>query len=142
MTTDVFIDTNILLYAVSNHAGEIDKKWKARSLIETENFGLSLQVVQEFYVNATGKLAKSLPRPETLRFIEWLERFPIICPNMEIFHQAVDLRDRYQISYWDASIIAAAKTLGARIIYSEDLAHGQKYAGIKVINPFLELPTH
>lgn len=54
MTIDAFIDTNVLLYAVSNSAKEIEKKWLARALLERKNFGLSAQVLQEFYVNATG----------------------------------------------------------------------------------------
>src|SRR6185436_17039704 len=61
MTIDAFIDTNVLLYAVSNSAKEIEKKWLARGLLEKKNFGLSVQVLQEFYVNATWKLAKTQP---------------------------------------------------------------------------------
>ncbi len=73
MTIDAFIDTNVLLYAVPNSVKEIEKKWLARALLEKKNFGLSAQVLQEFYVNSTGKLAQTLPKAETMEFIRWLE---------------------------------------------------------------------
>lgn len=142
MTTDAFIDTNVLLYAVSNSAKEIEKKWLARALLERKNFGLSAQVLQEFYVNATGKLAQTLPEAETMEFIRWLEQFPIVATDAVLFHQAVEVRKRYQISYWDAAILAAAKELAATTLYSEDLSHGQVYDGVRVVNPFLELEAH
>jgi hypothetical protein len=69
MTTDAFIDTNILLYAVSNSVKEIEKKWLARGLLEKKNFALSPQVLQEFYVNATSELAHTLPEAESIEFI-------------------------------------------------------------------------
>lgn len=99
MTTDAFIDTNILLYAVSNSAKEIEKKWRTRELLEKTNFGLSAQVLQEFYVNATGKLAQTLPEAETMEFIRWLEQFPLVSTDAALFHQAVEIRNRYRISY-------------------------------------------
>ncbi len=139
MTTDAFIDTNILLYAVSNSAKEIEKKWRARELLEKTNFGLSAQVLQEFYVNATGQLAQTLPEAETMEFIRWLELFPLVSTDAALFHQAVGIRNRYRISYWDAAILAAARQLGATTLYSEDLSHGQVYDGVRVVNPFLEL---
>lgn len=139
MTTDAFIDTNVLLYAVSNSAKEIEKKWLARDLLEKKNFGLSAQVLQEFYVNATGKLAQTLPEAETMAFIRWLEQFPVVPIDPALFHQAVELRNRYRISYWDAAILAAAKVLGATTLYSEDLSDGQDYAGVRVVNPFKDL---
>ena len=138
MIIDVFIDTNVLLYAVSNSAKEIEKKWLARALLEQKNFGLSVQVLQEIYVNDTGKLAHTLPEKETTEFIQWLGQFPTIPMDARLFHAAVAIRNRFQISYWDAAILAAAKELGARVLYSEDLSHGQEYDGVRVVNPFLE----
>lgn len=139
MTIDAFIDTNILLYAVSNSAKEIEKKWLARALLEKKAFGLSAQVLQEFYVNATGKLAQTLPETETMEFIRWLEQFPVVPTDTALFHRAVEIRNRYRIAYWDAAILAAAKALGATTLYSEDLSHSQVYDGVRVVNPFLEL---
>ena len=108
MTIDAFIDTNVLLYAVSNSAKEIEKKWLARGLLEKKKFGLSVQVLQEFYVNATGKLARTLPEAETMEFIRWLEQFPVVPIDTALLHQAIGIRNRFQISYWDAAILAAA----------------------------------
>jgi predicted nucleic acid-binding protein len=139
MTIDAFIDTNVLLYAVSNSVKEIEKKWLSRALLEQTNFGLSAQVLQEFYVNATGKLAQTLPEAETMEFIRWLEQFPVVPIDMALFHQALEIRKRYRVSYWDAAILAAARTLGAATLYSEDLSHGQMYDGVRVVNPFWEL---
>ncbi len=141
MTINAFIDTNVLLYAVSNSAQDIEKKWLARGLLQKENFGLSAQVLQEFYVNATGKLARTLPEADTMEFIRWLEQFPVVPTDTRLFHQAVEVRNRYGISYWDAAILAAAQTLGAARLYSEDLSHGQVYDAVQVVNPFLGLET-
>lgn len=139
MTIDAFIDTNVLLYAVSNSVKEIEKKWLARALLEKKNFGLSAQVLQEFYVNATGKLAQTLPKAETMEFIRWLEQFPVVPIDTALFQKAVEIRNRYQVSYWDAAIVAAAKELGAATLYTEDLSHDQVYDGVRVVNPFLEM---
>ena len=98
MTIDAFIDTNVLLYAVSNSVKEIEKKWLARALLEKKNFGLSAQVLQEFYVNATGKLAQTLPKAETMEFIRWLEQFPVVPIDTALFQKAVEIRNRYEVS--------------------------------------------
>lgn len=87
------------------------------------------------------KLAQTLPEAETMEFIRWLEQFPIMPLDAALFHQAVLIRNRYQIAYWDAAIIAAAKALGATTLYSEDLSHGQVYDGVQVVNPFLDSPN-
>ena len=100
---------------------------------------MSAQVLQEFYVNATGKLAHTLPEAETMEFIRWLEQFPVVPLDAALFHRAVETRNRYGISYWDAAILAAAKELRVTTLYSEDLSHGQMYDGVRVVNPFLEL---
>lgn len=100
---------------------------------------MSAQVLQEFYVNATGKLAQTLPEAETMEFIRWIEQFPVVPIDTALFQKAVKIRNRYQVSYWDAAIVAAAKELGATTLYMEDLSHGQVYDGVRVVNPFLEL---
>lgn len=69
--------------------------------------------------------------------VESLTLLPVIPITSEIVQTAIRLRQRYQISYWDGAIIAAAKELGASTVYSEDLAHGQVYDGVTVLNPFL-----
>jgi predicted nucleic acid-binding protein len=135
--TDAFIDTNVLLYAASDVASDLPRKQQAQALLNRAQFGISVQVLQEFYVNAVGKLAPSIPESNLHAVLAMLRRRPITAITPTLFDEAVELKRRYQISYWDAAIIAAAKELGAKTIYSEDLAHGQSYDGIQVVNPFV-----
>jgi predicted nucleic acid-binding protein len=134
---DVFIDTNILLYAASGAADEAPKAEVAKALLRSANFGISVQVLQEFYVNASGKLATKIPPHRLEEILRVLKLQPVAPLSADLFDAAVALSKRYQLSYWDGAIIAAAKALGATKIYSEDLAHGQTYDGIMVVNPFL-----
>ncbi len=138
MTTDAFIDTNVLLYAVSTDKGEQRERRVARRLLEADNWGISVQVLQEFYVNATGKLAQRLPEEEAMRFLAHLMRHPVVNLTPDIFLRGVELKNRYRISYWDGAIIAAALTLGCHTLYTQDLNHGQDYDGLHAIDPFLQ----
>ena len=140
MPVDAFIDTNILLYAASQDPAEATKARIARALLENLDFGVSVQVLQEFYVNASGKLAKGIPPGQLAEVIRLLREQPVAPLSLELFDAAVSLSRRYQISYWDAAITAGAKELGAATIYSEDLGHGQSYDGVKVLNPFRQKP--
>jgi predicted nucleic acid-binding protein len=137
---DAFIDTNVLLYAASVAPAEATKASIARDLLRNVSFGISIQVLQEFYVNASRKLQANIPAENLDRIIRALKRQPIAPITITIFDAAVGLSARFQISYWDAAIIAAAKSLGARTVYSEDLSHGQVYDGITIVNPFLAKP--
>ena len=139
---DAFIDTNVLLYAASAKPEEAAKSETARNTILTVRFGISTQVLQEFYVNATDKLASSIPEENLRTILALLKGRPIAPVTIDLFEEAVDIKQRYQISYWDAAIVAAAKQLGARVIFTEDLANAQQYDGVKVINPFLPAPTN
>ncbi len=135
----VFIDTNVLLYAVSNSPAEVRKKEKALQLLEQEDFVISMQVVQEFYANATHLVKGCMSREEAMAFIDRLVQLPLLPVTFPLFRNAVLLQRRYQISYWDGAILAAAKTLGAATLYTEDLSHGQVYDGVKVLDPFHEI---
>ncbi|MEI6676047.1 MAG: PIN domain-containing protein [Verrucomicrobiota bacterium] len=130
------MDTNILLYAASRAAGEQQKRIKARELLGLEEVGLSVQVLAEFYVNATAKL--KLPDDKVIQVLESLENYPILPISEALFWAALTLKKRYQLSYWDSAILAAAVELGCHTVYSEDLNHGQIYSGVRVLNPFLE----
>ena len=135
MHADSFLDTNILLYAASGDASEVGKRIIARELLTREGVGISVQVLAEFYVNATAKL--KLPEDQVIKVLESLETYPIIPVSESVFWAALEIRKRYQISYWDSAILAAAVELGCRTVYSEDLNHGQSYAGVRVVNPFV-----
>lgn len=135
MRAELFLDTNILLYAASKKKEEMEKRKVARELLAREGVGLSVQVLAEFYVNAISKL--KLPEEQVLRVLDQLRRFPVLPVDEAVFWAALEIRRRYGISYWDSAILAAAIELGCDTVYSEDLSDGQSYAGVRVVNPFI-----
>jgi len=141
MNADVFIDTNVFLYALSDLPGEQAKAGRARQVLLNENWGWSVQVAGEFYHIATSARRQfRLPHSSAMEYVETWLNFPTASLHPSTVVSALGIRDRFQISYWDAAIIAAARELGCRTIYSEDLSHGQDYDGVKVTNPFLPDP--
>ena len=133
---EVFLDTNVLLYAVSSapeEAMEYDVAWR---IIEENNWGISVQVLQEFYVNVTGKLRERVHPQVAAPFLELLLTRPIVTTTPELFTRAVDISRRYRISYWDAAIVAAAAHLGCATLLTQDLNSGQTYVGVAVVDPF------
>ena len=136
MHAEFFLDTNILLYAASSAKSEERKRAKARELLAMEGGSLSVQVQAEFYVNATAKF--KLSHDQVVGIFESHEASPVLGVTESVFWAALQIKNRYKLSYWDSAIIAAAVELGCQTVYSEDLNHGQSYAGIRVINPFVE----
>lgn len=136
MSVECFLDTNVLVYAAAGRGTEERKRMRALTLIEKEELGLSAQVLQEFYVTVTRKIEVPLSVEETLEWIELLEAFPCLAIDVSLVKIAAEISARYQISYWDGAIVAAADILGATLIYSEDLNDGQQYGAVQVINPF------
>ena len=136
MSVDCFLDTNVLVYAAAGRGAEEAKRKRALELIENEDFGLSAQVLQEFYVTVTRKLDRGLSAEQALEWMEQLEAFPCLAIDNALIKIAAEISERYQIAYWDAAIIAAAEALGAETLYSEDLNHGQLYGAVRVQNPF------
>jgi predicted nucleic acid-binding protein len=136
MSAEALLDTNVLIYSISSNPAEKSKCDRARALIRDLDFGISAQVLAEFYVTATQKIAKRLSENEALQFIAQLVRLPVVAIDSDLVLEAITLKQQYSISYWDAAIIAAASRLGARTIYSEDLTHNQMYGSICVVNPF------
>jgi len=135
-TTPVFVDTNVLLYAVSTNPVEADKRDAARKILSENPVCLSVQVAQEFFVNATRKLTPPLNRADALAFLSAINPAAVVALDYELFEEATKVQERFQISYWDAAIIAAAKRLNCEMLYSEDLTDGQNYNGVRVVNPF------
>lgn len=143
MTAQYFLDTNVVAYAASNEATDAAKTAIARQLLLTESIGLSAQVLQEFFVVVTRKFQRRLSIADAEVFLDSLAAFPVVPLTPELIRRGIRLHERYQISYWDGAILAAAKELAATTVFSEDLAHGQTYDGVTVLNPFLpgtELP--
>jgi predicted nucleic acid-binding protein len=136
MSVDCFLDTNVLVYAAAGRGAEEAKRKRALELIDSEDFGLSAQVLQEFYVTVTRKIERGLSAKRALEWMEQLEAFPCLAIDSSLVTIAVEISERYQISYWDGAIIAAAEALGAETLYSEDLNHGQQYGSVQARNPF------
>jgi predicted nucleic acid-binding protein len=132
-----FVDTNILLYAISTAADETSKAKTAREILNSEDLGLSVQVLQEFYVQATRHSRQDpLEHHQATSLIEAFARYPVQTLDLGIVRAALDTRRRFDISYWDAAILEAARKLGCDVVLSEDLQDGQDYAGLIVQNPF------
>jgi len=136
MRIDCFLDTNILVYAAAGRGAEEAKRQRALELVETEEFGLSAQVLQEFYVTVVRKLEVPLSAQQALQWIEQLEIFPCLAIDTGVVKLGIETSERFQLSYWDGAIIAAAEALGAPILYTEDLNHGQRYGTVIVRDPF------
>jgi predicted nucleic acid-binding protein len=139
MSVDAFLDTNVLIYAVSSSPAELAKKERALELIEHADFGLSAQVLQEFYVNVTAKIALPLAPDDAVELLEQFKSFPVVWTDYSLIVSGVEMALRCGISYWDGAIIAAAERLGASTLYTEDLNHGQRYGSVQAVNPFLSV---
>jgi predicted nucleic acid-binding protein len=137
MRVDCFLDTNILVYAALGRGAEERKRAKAADLMGRTNFGLSAQVLQEFYTVVIRKPDRPLTPARALEWIEELERQPCAAIDASLVKIAIEMSLDHRIAYWDGAILAAAERLGAEIVYTEDLNHGQSYGPVQVINPFL-----
>lgn len=136
MKVDYFLDTNILVYAATARIDDPGKFKVASRLVLDGNFGLSGQVLAEFYVISLTKPRIPPSAEELDRWLDLLASFPVAPVDDILVRQGVVHSRRYQISYWDGAVIAAAERLGASTLYTEDLSHDQLYAGVRVINPF------
>jgi predicted nucleic acid-binding protein len=136
MSVDAFFDTNVLVYAAVGTGRDDPKRRRALELIDRTNFGTSAQVIQEFYVTVIRKAARPLSPEQALEWIEQWILFPCHPIDDRLVRIAIEVSERYGISYWDAAILAAAEALGATTVYSEDLNSGQIYGQVRVINPF------
>ncbi|MEZ5404376.1 MAG: PIN domain-containing protein [Bryobacteraceae bacterium] len=133
-----FLDTNILLYSISDDRTESFKRDVAITLLDEDSNALSIQVLQEFYVQAT-RATRPQPIPHDIAagFIESWTRFRIQDMNLEVLGLALKIRETHRFSFWDSAVVAAALTLCCDRLYSEDLSHGQVIHGLTVLNPFL-----
>ena len=132
-----FADTNILLYAASPAPGEADKQQRAADLLAETDLAISVQVLAEFYAQATRpSRAHRLPAEEASGFLAALHHVQVQPVTVEVFEAGVRLSSRFGLSYWDGAILAAAKVMGCDAVYSEDMSADQDYDGLRVINPF------
>lgn len=136
MTAEVFLDSNVLLYSCSAAPEDAGKRQVAADLILNRPFAISAQVLQEFIANALRKPRLGITESNieaTLQLATMVRVQPV---THELVVSAVMLRRRFQLSQWDATILAAAVELGCTTIYSEYMNDGQDYGGVRVVNPF------
>lgn len=133
-----FVDTNVLVYAHDRSAGA--KYSAARALLqrlwESGTGCLSLQVLQEFYVTVTRKVAQPLPLDEAAQIVRDLCFWRVYAPVSEDLLGAIDFQRQFQLSFWDAMVLYAARRMDCEVLWSEDLSDGQIYDTIQVRNPF------
>lgn len=138
-TIERFVDTNVLLYSVSRDADELGKADRANEILSGSEVALSVQVLGEFYVQATRKSRSDpLTHEQAAGLVESFTRFPIVELTERLVLAALVTCQRFTVSYWDALILEAGRSLGCEVVLSEDLSHGQEYGGIRVENPFLD----
>ncbi|MDR1187332.1 MAG: PIN domain-containing protein [Bifidobacteriaceae bacterium] len=132
-----FVDASVLLYAISTDPQESRKAAVAQAILTGTDLASSVQVLQEFYVQATrASRANPLSHEQAADLVEAFARFPVQDLTMPVVRSALRTRARYLLSYWDSAIIEAARALGCRTVLSEELCHGQDYGGVTVVNPF------
>lgn len=140
MSDRYFVDTNVLVYAHDRSAGVKHKR--ARALVEdlwrSGRGVLSTQVLQELCVSVRRKAAHPLSADETRRLLQDYLSWEIVVNTAESVIQALDVEVRYKMSFWDALIVQAAEDCGAEVLYSEDLADGQTYGAVRVVNPLTD----
>lgn len=135
-----FVDTNVVLYAYDASAGS--RHVKARELMgrlgRTRQGALSIQVLQEFYVDAVTKVAVPLTPEDARRRLRVLSRWPTHSPLAADVIVATTISEDHQISYWDAMIVRSAAEMECTRLWTEDLNDGQTIAGVRIANPFVD----
>ncbi len=136
-----FYDTNVFLYAAMRGlpANDRYKRTVAQQLIAADDYGLSGQVLAEFYGNIVKKGPAPLSHDEAVEWVNLLGGKPCIPVDANLVTDGGVLAKRYQVSYWDGAILAAAHLLGADRLYTEDLNDGQVYGSVTAINPFKQV---
>ena len=138
MTAMRFLDTNVLFYSISSDPRESAKRDIAVALVDQSDNAMSVQVLQEFYVQATrASRPNPLPHATAVGFVQnWIERFPVQDLTVSILESALEIKASAKLAYWDAAIVAAARALGCDELLSEDMQHGRKIGGLTIVNPF------
>jgi len=138
MNGKVFLDTNVIVYAYDNSAGE--KHAQAQKiLLDLWKSGLgviSTQVLKEFYVTVTQKIPNTLNKENAAGIISDLLSWEVVVNDGYKILQAIAIQQKYCLSFWDALIINSAQESGCSVLYSEDLSSGQKLGSLEIRNPF------
>ncbi len=138
MSDKYFVDTNVLVYAHDVTAGakhdqtktRVEELWRNRSGV------VSTQVLQELCVNLRRKAGRPVSLKAAREIVADYLAWNVVTNTGESILDALELEERYGVSFWDALVIQAAEASGAEVLYSEDLSDGQKYRSVRVVNPF------
>lgn len=132
-----FLDTNVLVY--SDDPRDLAKQARSINLIKDHlrlrEGVVSLQVLQEYFASATGKL--KLDSGLAKQRVEAFAQFHVAEPKLSDLLAAIDLHRLHGFSYWDALVLRMASQSGCRILLSEDMQHGREIDGVRIVNPFL-----
>jgi len=138
MTDKIFLDTNVLVYAYDTR--DATKQKKAQEIltvaISSDAYCLSVQVLGEFFNVVTRKIQNPMSSIDAKAIIDIFRLVPVLDIDLAMVNRAIDTHVRYDLSYWDALILAAAERAECRQVYSEDFNHNQIYNNIMVTNPF------
>jgi len=130
-----FLDTNVLIYSIAS--AEPKKRDRALALLEEGDCGLSVQVLQEFYVQATrATRADRLSHEQAAGLIDAWSRFQVQANTVAVMNAALRIKAAHGFSYWDSAIIAAARALGCPQLLTEDMSDGREIDGVRIVNPF------
>ncbi len=132
-----FLDTNVLLYRISDEPHEQGKRDLALQALDSPENVLSTQVLQEFYAQATRSSRRGAISPQAAAgLVEAWSRFPVIETTRDLMRQAIELSQRRHWSIWDSAIVAAALQAGCDELWTEDLSGGQREGSLTIVNPF------
>ena len=138
MSGRVFVDTDIIVCA--HDAGSPGKRDRARQILEDGvrrgGVATSTQVLSEFYVTITRKVEKPLSSAAARHEIRLLAALDLTDIDLAMVDRGIEIHDRWEVSYWDGLVIAAAERMGCDTLLSEDLNDGQQYGRVTVRNPF------
>jgi predicted nucleic acid-binding protein len=133
-----FVDTNVLVYAHDNSAGQ--KHGQAQELIEElwelKSGCVSIQILQEFYMVVTMRVPSPLLPNIAAGIINDLRSWRVHQPDVDDILGAISNQSRYQTSFWDSMVIESARKLGCKVLFSENFNTGQRYGDVQVVNPF------
>jgi predicted nucleic acid-binding protein len=142
LTAPRFLDTDVLLYSISRDPAEVGKREISESLLDADDMALSVQVLQEFYVQATlTTRTAALPHDIAAVLIRTCMRFKVDEITLPVMVGALEIKAAHRLPYWDATIVAAARSLGCRELLSEDMAHGREVEGVRIVTPAESLMT-
>jgi len=133
-----FVDTNVLIYAEDRDAGE--RHEIARDLLvelwNTRKGVVSVQVLQELYVNVTRKVKRPLSASKALEIVKEYLTWEVVENTPALLIASIELHQKAKLSFWDASIVQAAIEAGCTRLYTEDLNAGQRFGNLVLDNPF------